>query len=77
MNIGINVNPDEDARKLRIMVSRYNGEFVNPPSIIGTIEGFTEEEIDEKVKIAKHLTGDKFLAKEEKHQGGSEKIQKK
>tara|TARA_B100000131_G_scaffold322784_2_gene378057 strand:+ start:1218 stop:2699 length:1482 start_codon:yes stop_codon:yes gene_type:complete len=72
MNIGINVNPDEDAKKLRIMVSSYNGEFVNPPSIIGTIEGFTEVEIDEKVKIAKHLTEDR--AKEEKHQGGSEKI---
>lgn len=72
MNIGINVNPDEDAKKLRIMVSRYNGEFVNPPSIIGTIEGFTEEEIDEKVKIAKHSTGDR--ATEEVHQGGNEKI---
>ncbi len=46
MNIGINVNPDEDARKLRIMVSKYIGEFLSPPSIVGSIQGFTKKKVE-------------------------------
>tara|TARA_Y100001970_G_scaffold186241_1_gene226507 strand:+ start:7752 stop:9269 length:1518 start_codon:yes stop_codon:yes gene_type:complete len=41
INIGININPDEDARKLRIMVSNYDGEFTTTPiPTKGSIQGF-------------------------------------
>tara|TARA_B100000131_G_scaffold250845_1_gene244286 strand:- start:88 stop:1608 length:1521 start_codon:yes stop_codon:yes gene_type:complete len=43
INIGINVNPDEDARKLRIMVGSYDGEFATLIPIKGSIQGFNSE----------------------------------
>ena len=42
MNIGLDVDPDEDARKLRIMVNNYVGDFLTNPTTIGSIEGFNQ-----------------------------------